>query len=241
MNPYDKRAAIDLQLWQTWKNSGYKKKHLKPLQDRMQGIVGMTVNKYRGVNISEPLLRAEANKHLVQALKEYNPNAGAAVGSYVMSRQVRVDRFVKENQNFGRVVEQRAQKWAYYTGARDMLEQELGRTPSATEIANKMNMKLKKPISPKEAERFMKEDRRDLIQSGLDQNAFVHTPTPDRIVLKMLPAELSPQENAVFDRTFGLNGSRKMNPGQIAKDLKIHNSKVSRIKKTILKKIEDYY
>jgi len=100
---------------------------------------------------------------------------------------------------------------------------------------------MKRAITPKEAERYMKEDRKDLVQTGLDQNAFEFTPTPDRLVLKMLPAELTKEENVVFARLYGVNGSRRMRPGEIARDLRISNAKVTRLKDKIAKKIEAYY
>ena len=231
----------DIHLWTAWKDSGYRPKKLKPLQDSMQGIVVSTVNKYKGVDIARPILHAEANKHLVEALKDYNPGRGAQLHTHAINRMKRVDRFVKENQNFGRVVEQRAQKWQDYLTAKNLITQELGRPPTAIELSQKMSLQLRRPITPREAERYMREDRKDLVQTGLDQNAFEFMPTPDRIILKMVPSELSKEENAVFTRLFGINGSRKMKPGEIARDLRISNAKVTRLKDKIQKKIEAYY
>lgn len=231
----------ELELWKKWQSSGFKQQHLQPIVDSMQGIIYHTVRKYKGVDIQENMLKAEANKHLVEALRSYNPSSGASLGTHVFNRMKRVDRFVKENQNFGRVVEQRAQKWGDYLGARSLIETELGRPPTPVELAQKMSMRMGRAITPKEAERFMKEDRRDLVQTGLEDNQFTFMPTADRMILKMVPQELTPEENAVFDRVFGMNGSRKMSPGEISRDLRIHPSKVSRIKNTIGSKIEQFY
>lgn len=231
----------DMELWQEWKSSGYKPTKLKPLQDSMQGLVISTVNKYRGVDISRPILEAEANKHLVEALQTYDPSRGAQLHTHATHRLKRVDRFVKDNQNFGRIVEQRAQKWQDYLTARTLLEQEFGRAPTAVELSKRMSLNMGRGITPKEAERYMKEDRKDLVNTGLDQNAFEFAPTPDRMILKMVPSELSREENAVFSRLFGVNGSKRMKPGQIAKDLRISNAKVTRLKDKIQLKIEAYY
>ena len=138
-------------------------------------------------------------------------------------------------------MEQRAQKWQDYLTAKNLLTQKLGRPPTAIELAQKMSLQMGRGITPKEAERFMREDRKDLVQTGLDQNAFEFMPTPDRLILKMLPAELTSEENAVFTRLYGINGSRKMRPGEIARDLRISNAKVTRLKDKIAKKIEAYF
>ena len=231
----------ELQLWKEWKASGYNPSKLEPLQKSMQRIIENTVNKYRGVDIPEALIRAEAEKHFIEALKDYNPNAGAKLSTHVMNRQKRTDRFVKNNQNLARIVESRALVWADYQAAKRQLADELGRDPTSKELSRRMSMRLGKQVTPSEAERFIKEDRADLVQTGLDRNAFTNVPTQDRLVLKLVEEELTPEEKAVYERLFGLNGAPKQTPGQIAKSLKMHPSKVSRISKSITKKVEEYY
>jgi DNA-directed RNA polymerase specialized sigma subunit len=193
------------------------------------------------VDIPPRLIQAEAEKAFIEALKDYNPNMGAKLSTHVINRQRRVDRFVKSHQNLARVVESRAQTWGDYQGARSLLQDQLGRDPTAKELAELMSTRMKKSVTPREAARYMAEDRRDLVQTGLDQNAFVMMPTQDRLVLKMVEEELTPEERAVYERMFGLNGAPQQKPGEIARSLRIHPSKVSRLSASITKKIEAYY
>lgn len=231
----------ELQMWREWKKSGYSPAKLEPLHKSMEKIIHSTVHRYRGVDIPPRLIQAEAEKHFIEALKSYDPNKGAKLSTHVMNMQKRVDRFVKSHQNLARVVEGRAQTWGDYQSARSTLHDQLGRDPTARELAERMSTQMKKNITPREAARYMAEDRRDLVQTGLDQNAFVTLPTQDRLVLKMVEEELTPEEKAVYERMFGINGAPLQKPGEIARSLRIHPSKVSRLSASITKKIEAYY
>jgi DNA-directed RNA polymerase specialized sigma subunit len=231
----------ELEMWRAWKKSGYDPTKLEPLRESMKRIIHDTVHRYRGVDIPPRLIQAEAEKAFIEALKDYNPNMGAKLSTHVINRQRRVDRFVKSHQNLARVVESRAQTWGDYQGARSLLQDQLGRDPTAKELAELMSTRMKKNVTPREAARYMAEDRRDLVQTGLDQNAFVMMPTQDRLVLKMVEEELTPEERAVYERMFGLNGAPQQKPGEIARSLRIHPSKVSRLSASITKKIEAYY
>lgn len=236
---YDAKGGLsqkdEQQLWLEWKKSGKDPKKLEPLMKSMSKIIGMTRSKFSGVDIPPSMIEAEAKKHMIEAFHDYNPNMGAKLSTHVMNRQKRVGRFVQKHQNLARVVESRAQNWSEYTTARAELTDQLGRDPTASELGKRMK------VSTREAGRYIAEDRRDLVQTGLDQNAFVSMPTQDRIVLKMVEEELTPEEKAVYERMFGLNGAPQQKPGDIARSLRIHPSKVSRLSASISKKIEAYY
>jgi DNA-directed RNA polymerase specialized sigma subunit len=233
--------AREMEMWKEWKKSGHDPKKLEPLQASLEKIVFRTVSRYRGVDIPPRLIQAEAEKHLIEALKDYNPNSGAKLSTHLINRQMRVDRFVKEHQNLARIVESRAQKWGDYQASKQLLVDELGRDPTSKELSRAMSTRLKRSVTPAEAERFMREDRRDLVHTGLDETSFENVPTQDRLVIKMVEEELSREEKAVYERLFGLNGAPKQKPGEIARALKMHPSKVSRITAAITKKLEAYY
>jgi DNA-directed RNA polymerase specialized sigma subunit len=240
--------ADEVLMWQEWKKSGYRPDKLEPLHASMERIIHSAVHRYRGVDIPPQLIRADAERIFIEALKDYDPKKGAKLSTHVTNRlQQRLDRFVKNHQNLARVVESRAQNWSTYQASRSGLQDQLGRDPTKQELAVEMTRRLKgtskkkNKVTAAEAGRYMAEDRRDLVQTGLDQNAFLNAPTQDRMVLRMVEEELTPEEKAVYERMFGLNGKRAMQPGEIARDLRIHPSKVSRLSASIGKKIEAYY
>lgn len=242
---YDRNA--EYAMWSDWKNSGEDPQKLEPLMKAMGGIVQRTVSTYSAADIDDNFVKAEAEKKVLEALKDYDPSKGAKLSTHVLNRQKRVGRFVKNHQNFARVVEGRAANWSEYQEARKELQDAKGRDPTREELAVLLSRKLKAKgkkkwkVSAKEAGRYMAEDRRDLVHSGLDQDSFVTMPTHDRLVLKMVEDELTPEERAVYERMFGLNGAPKQGPGEIAKALRIHPSKVSRLSASIAKKVDRYY
>lgn len=230
----------EVEMWQAWKDSNEHPDMLRPLQKSMKNVIASKVNMYSNLEgIPRPLIENEANNHFIAALRTYDPEK-AALKTHVTNMLKRVDRYVKTYQNAGRIQERRSQSWGDYQKAKSMLREELGRDPNSMELAERLSLELNRPITPKEAERFMKEDRRDLIESGIQGDTFVTLPTSSRLLLKVLPEELTSEENAVFERLFGINGQRQMKAGEIATELMMHPSKVSRLRNSIETKMKNY-
>jgi DNA-binding CsgD family transcriptional regulator len=59
-------------------------------------------------------------------------------------------------------------------------------------------------------------------------------------VVHLIYHQLTPQERSVHEYTFGLNGKPRLEPGAIAKKLKMDNSKVSKLRTSIFKKMEPH-
>jgi DNA-binding CsgD family transcriptional regulator len=242
--PKPNRHLQELSMWQTWKGSGYKSEHLTPLMKSLEPSIRSKVNVWKAANVPTDLINIRARQLTVEALKTYSPDIKGRGGkiatpsTHVTNHLKRLERFVVENQNFGRVQERRAgsakrnfnESYAY-------LRETLGRDPNSRELSEEMTLKLGKPMSVRQVEMFIKEERKD--RSGADES-FTHIPTDTRIMIKLLPEELTPAENQVFERTEGLNGCRKMRPGEIAVDLKISKSRVSRIRNRINEKAQLY-
>jgi hypothetical protein len=245
MSDYDKdaRNLSELSMWQTWKSSGYREKHLTPLMNSLEPAIKYHVNKWKAANVPEDLIAIRAKQITVSALKKYEPVQGyqgrvASPGSWVQNQLQQLQRFVVENQNAGRVQESRAGKHKrVFDEAYQQMRNQLGRDPSIKELAEHMTLAVGKPVTQKQARLFIREQRRDRTVS--DEN-FTYTPTDTRVLIKLLPEELTPLENQVFERMFGLNGCRKMRPGEIAASLKIDNSRVSRLKNKINAKASEY-
>jgi len=237
------RNLEELALWNAWKKSGYQPQHLRPLQQSLTRIVKSHVNKWKAANVPTDMIEMHAQQLMLEALKDYNPNIMVAgrsrtVGSHVHDRMKRLQRFVVENQNAGRVVEQRAGKnIRIFQEATTLLQNEFGRDPSAVELAEKMTLQMGKPVTVKQVQMFQRESRKDRVVA--DEN-FSFMPTETRILLKLLPEELTPLENQVFERFYGVNGSRKMKPGEIARDLNLSGPRVSRLLNAISEKAAQY-
>ena len=74
------RGLQELAMWQTWKNSGYKEQHLKPLMTSLEPAITYHVNKWKAANVPEHLIRIRAKQITVDSLKAYTPTAGHKEG-----------------------------------------------------------------------------------------------------------------------------------------------------------------
>lgn len=241
---YEAKDLKEFSMWQTWKNSNYNPNQLRPLKKSMQPIIRSHVRKWQAANVPKDLINMHAQQLTIEALKTYDPtirgsnNRVAAVGSHVNNHLRRLQRFVVENQNAARIIENRAGKnLRFFQEAQNMLFEELKRDPTAQELAEKMTLNMGKSVSVKEARRFMSENRKDRATS--DDN-FSFMPTGTRMLMKLLPEELTPLENQVFERYYGLNGSPKKKPGVIAMELGLTGPRVSRILNKISDKANEY-
>jgi DNA-directed RNA polymerase sigma subunit (sigma70/sigma32) len=65
-------------------------------------------------------------------------------------------------------------------------------------------------------------------------------PSRQQEILRLLPYDLSPDEKAVFEHIYGINGKERLSPGDIATKLNMSAPKISRIKAAIASKYEGY-
>tara|TARA_B100000214_G_scaffold375588_1_gene363003 strand:+ start:2625 stop:3482 length:858 start_codon:yes stop_codon:yes gene_type:complete len=242
---YEGKNLKELSMWQTWKNSNYKSTHLRPLKKSLQPVIKSHVNKWKAANVPNDLINMHAQQLTIEALKDYDPTRkgkstakSATVASHVNNRLNRLQRFVVENQNAARIQESRAGKnIRIFQAANSMLFDELKRDPTPQELAERMSLEMGKSVSVKEAKRYISENRSD---RSTNSDNFSFMPTDTRMLIKLLPEELTPIENQVFERYYGLNGSPKKKPGEIAKDLQLSGPRVSRILKSIKEKASEY-
>jgi DNA-directed RNA polymerase specialized sigma subunit len=231
-----------MQMWQDWKESGEDPEKIKPLIASFQPVVKKQVNVYKGVvPIPPSALEAEFKNHLVTALRTYDPNRGAQLGTHVHNQMKRGKRFVVRYQNVGAIPEMRAYRITEFNTARSELGDKLGRDPTSLELADKLSW------NPREVDRMTAELRPDIPTSsfrgpeGEQWDPTVVMPSREMEVVRLMPASLKPEERAVFEYTFGLSGKPQMRPGQIATQLNMSPSKVARIRGKLATKVKDHY
>jgi DNA-directed RNA polymerase specialized sigma subunit len=224
------RAKQDLDLWHNWNNNGRQPEHLKPLLNQYQGMIQTQVRRYaNNVEIPTAVIEAEYTKQFVNAVNTYKPDRGAALGSWVMNNLQKSQRWIGAHQNVARITEGRLNRIGDFNRAKADLSDELGREPSSQEIAEHMGRPLKMVT------RLEKELRKSYVASAMEFDPVQNMPSVEREALAFIPYELNDQEKVVFEYTMGINGKPKLNATQIAQQLNISNSTVSRIKTRIAK------
>lgn len=236
------RRQKEMGMWQDWKESGEDPQKLKPLLTSLNPLVQKQINIYRNkVPIPPAAIEAEFNNHLVTALRTYDPNRGAKLSTHVHNQLKRGRRFITKYQNIGGIPETRSYKITEFRTARTELEDKLGMDPTSHQLADELGWNVR------EVERLMAEDRRDL-PTGLFRSAegeqydpAVQFPSREMEVIRLMPYSLDNDEKAVFEYTFGLSGKPMLKPGQIAKEMNMSPSRVSRIRAKLANKVTNYY
>lgn len=226
----------ELEMWQQWKTGGERPNDLRPLLKSFRPLVRSRANHWANrAELPPESVHAEFNRQFVNALKSYNPNKGAALGSWVTNNLKKAQRWVSQHQDPTRVQEHRYYKMGEWDNALATLDDQLGREPSTREMAEYLGW------SEAEAGRMESEKRKSLYSSGFggfDPTSI--TPSREAEVMKLVRYELNPEELQVYDYTVGSFGKPQLRPGQIAKQLNMSPSKVTRIRNSISSKIKDH-
>ena len=232
-----KRAEEDLKYWHAWKSSGQQPTKLEPLLSRFDGMVSYTVNKYKGQggvagNIPEPVLRAEVQNNLMDAFESYDPSKNVQLSTYAQHHLKKTYRFVTTHQNVARIPEPYTNRITEYSLASERLQNKLNRPPSSIELADV----LKWPVS--HVETMQRSLRKDLSPHSFQVDPVSLRTSRFEEVKSLIPYELTPQENAVFELLMSTN--TPISKIDIARRLNISPSRVSKINKKIAQKMLAY-
>ena len=229
------RSQHDIELWNQWKTHGKKPEDTELLLNNFSGLIRSKSNQFiRNENIPPSAIHAQFQTQAMKAFETYDPNRGAKLSTHVMNEMKRGRRFVTTYQNLGRIPEPRANKITDFQNQRDNLVDTLGRPPTAHEMADKMKWPVKQIVAMEH------ELRNEIPMSRFKGDMMAIKPSTSAEVLRLIQYELSPEEKAVFEYSLGVNGKQQLKPGDISKTLNMPASKVSRLKLSVAKKIEEF-
>jgi DNA-directed RNA polymerase specialized sigma subunit len=236
----DNRKENELALFQKWKKS-QDPAHFQELYGSMKNLIYDAARKASfGSNLPESAHRIYAAQNFLEALKTYNPNSGAALQTHVYgSVHQKAKRLNYLYQNLGSIPEPRAQMIGLYQNEHSNLHDELGREPSAAELADRMGVGLSQITT------IRKELRKDLaLGEGTDEVVFAEG-SRDEELLHNLYFDLAPEEKNVYEYMFGKFGkprlvkkNNKLDFDKVAKNMGVSSSKVRTIYGSIRKKLE---
>jgi DNA-directed RNA polymerase specialized sigma subunit len=227
----------DLELWHQWNGNGRKPDDLRPLLNNFRGMIRKEASRYeRNVEIPPAAIHHEFKQQFVRAMQTYDPNRGAALGTWVTHNLQKGQRWVNQHQNIARIAEPRSGKVGDFKNAVTYLTDQFGREPAVHEISEHLGW------APKEIDRMQKELRKSHVASAWEVDPVDVMPSKEkeRLLMLRLSGELSPEETLVFDYTIGHGGKPQLKPSQIARTLSMNPSKVTRIRQKIADKITKF-
>ena len=201
----DNKKSNELAVFKKWRDT-QKKEHFQELYTSMRPLLAEAAKKAAyGSNIPESAHQIWAAQNFHEALRTYDPKAGAALPTHVYnSVHQKAKRLNYMFQNLGHMPEPRAMKVGLYQNEMANLRAELGREPSTAELADRLSL----PMS--EIANIRREVQKDLsMDSSMEEVAASET-TADEEVLTLVYFDLTSEEKVVYEYIFGRNGRTKM-------------------------------
>jgi DNA-directed RNA polymerase specialized sigma subunit len=232
-------ADRDKRLLKVWKSSyGLKKdKALDELLTNLQGPIMTAVNQFQGASMPKVTMELEAKRHAINALQNFDPNAGMSVSSYITTIvKQKLYRYVGTYNNVARIPEHHLREIGPLGEATTDLTARFGREPTVHELADHLG------VSPTRITGLRRLLRKDLTEEGgggVDQfEAFEHDPDFERASIAYY--SMSDAEKHVFDYSLGAHGQPRLSTNEIASKLNLSAGRISQLKKSVADKIKPY-
>lgn len=209
------------------------------LYDTFQGSIESSINYHGGLKgkttIPRSAIKGQALIRFDKALKSFSPGP-AKFTTWLHNQMKPINRYVRDHADIAHIPDNRSMH-IYRLKERTMfLEDELGRPPSAQELGQDLGW------APKQVSLLQRELKKDLLAeegfesvTGEDEVAIIE----DRAQGFMM--DLPGRQQVILEHLMGLNGKAKLLPKQIAKKLKVPESKVRYDQKLIQERWTRYF
>lgn len=201
----DERKKNEMDLYREWQQTG-SKEAFQGLYNSMKPLLFDAARKASyGSPIPQSAHQIWAAQNMLDALRTYKPDAGAALQTHVYTAvNQKAKRLNYLYQNIGKMPEPRAARIGLFQNEFENMKSELGRAPSSAELADRLNWSLKT------VELTQKEVHKNLsISEGVESEPFYES-SIDRAVLDDIYFDLSGDQQNVYDYMFGLHGKPKL-------------------------------
>lgn len=164
-----------------------------------------------------------AAQHTLKAFETYDPKK-SALNTHVQNHLKGLLRELVNVQNMARIPEENALLIGKIDRAKGILEDDLGRPPTAQEIARHAG------ISVKALQRVQKQRVSDLSSGGSEVALTMNVSPRDREILPLLRGRLQPKDQKIFDLIYNDN---IQSTGELARKAGVSPSDVSSSKTRI--------
>lgn len=235
-------AQRDQELWERF-NSG-DSNALGEIVSNMEGIINKNVGKFSfKQRIPPSALFSEGEQIVADAVRRYNPQPfldkgkkPMALGSWVNQHlSWRMKDFSAAHGQLGKIQRSRYHKLTDFAYEKGNLESELGREPSAAEVADKMGL----PVA--EIERIERDSASNLIASGSSFENISQGSPRKKLALEMAYYDLNDEQRSFMEYYYGMYGKPQISStGKIARKLGWSGPKASKVKNVVEAKVGQY-
>ena len=223
------RQQQDLELWRQWKRSK-RSDVLEKLLTRLQPLIYREVSKWQST-VPPAALESKGRMLTVQALDEYDPTRGAAIGTHVTSRLRKLSRHAYPYQNVARLPENKQLLFNTYTVAQNRLLDEHGREPTTDELADELKW------SSKKVKDFRSSfGRRELVES---EGAFLEGSESESLLVDFFYHGLAPKDKLLFEDITGYGGKPVKSNAQLRRKYDLTQGQLSYKKRKFTQKLRE--
>lgn len=239
------RKVDDHALWHAWK-ADPTPDTLQPLLKRFEPLLHYKMKELKAPNVPDAAFLARGKVLQVSAFKSFNPDNthGASLNTWVNTNMRPLQRYNSTHANMAYLPEDKANHIGRIQNAQEELLDTLGRQPTYAEIADFVNPGLAKrrQLKPHVVEQIVKFTKtRDVSGSAFENDPVPSAGTREREVIGLLRPALTPPQQEVYDHLYGYNDKRVItSTNELAKALGKKAPQISRLRKQILQKYQEY-
>ncbi len=211
------RQQQDLDLWRQWRKNN-RQKDLSALLTQLNPVIQKEVGKW-GSTVPKAGLEARATILAVDALKQYDPNKGAAVATHVTSRIRKLSRHVYPYQNVARLPENKQLEYNTFQVANNRLLDNLGREPTVDELTDELGWSKKKVTASQQS--F---DRKEIVESV---GAYMDDGQAQEPTVDFYYHGLAPTDRKLFEDITGYNNQKSMSNKGVMRKYNLTQGQVS--------------
>jgi DNA-directed RNA polymerase specialized sigma subunit len=225
---YTTRQQEDLDLWREWKRTK-SPLTLEHLLTRLAPLINREVGKW-GATVPRVALESKARILTIEALENYDPNRGAAIGTHVTNRLRKLSRFVYPYQNVARLPENKQLLFNTFQVAQNKLYDEHGREPTVEEISDELGWTKRKVSDFQHS--F---GRRELVES---EGAFIEDDPATSGLVDFYYHGLAPDDKRLFEDITGYGGKRPLPNSQLMSKYRLTQGQLSYRKRKFIDQIK---
>lgn len=223
----------DKALWAKWHRSG-SPQDLQELLTQLKPLIAREVNRWAG-GLSRDTLETKAKALAVTAIRSYNPNMGASLSTHVTNQLQKLSRTVYTHTQAARLPEHKAVAMASFSTAHDMLHSDLGRTPTALELAEHLGWSM-----PRTSEFRKAFERKELLSSGeFNPSAFAVNDYEQDPMVDFVYHDMSPANQKLFEHITGYGGAKILPNADLMDKFKLTQGQLSYRKRKLINLIKD--
>ena len=221
------RKTEDVRLWKQWKKS-QSSPDLQALLNHLQPVINSQVNRWAGT-LSRDTLETKAKILAADAIRGYDPKAGAALATHVTNQLQKLSRTVYTHTQAARLPEHKVIGMVSFHAAQEQLKNDLGHDPTTSQLADNLGW------GSERIQEFQRAyNRKEMLGSGEFNPASFSTSETDDPMASFVYHDMAPPQQRLFEHITGFGGKEVLSNEDIMKKFDLTQGQLSYQKRKLI-------